>query len=260
MPTGGVLINAYETRAAAEVEQRRRRRASDPAYVRSMFGMAVDDRDLSGLEDDDDPDTRIWLKPQRRLTDDKRPEYLSPDSAPEADQHDPEREFFVDSEGEYVEPTDPTEPMHVGELWLGEGDFTFAGACKVRKPLPSDTPVVCTVCDESWPLPIDWHWREECEFDGPRAWRTTSGMEEVLDADPLLYRVTPWLWSFCRCNGCTNLKRKSGRPRKYCGPVCSAEADNAKDRARRRAKGARPRKRKETRSSNRPSYGGLISY
>ncbi|ORA38710.1 hypothetical protein [Mycobacterium aquaticum] len=110
---------------------------------------------------------------------------------------------------------------HVGELWLGDGDYEGSGANKTRK-LPS---AVVRVCACGWPLPIRWHWRA-CEFGGPCAWRTTNPeAEAVLDDDPLLYRIAPWLWTFCRCNGCVGISRQRGRPPERC-TKCDRDARN----------------------------------
>lgn len=134
---------------------------------------------------------------------------------------------------------------HHGEAWLGpeDGDYVDRHGHRSRKPQPSDAPTICA-CD--WPVPVNWSW-SQCEFGGPRAWRSIHPeMEAVLDDDPLLYRVAPWIWTFCRCNGCVALTRGKGRPSKYCSKRCKADADNARDRMRRRAAGAIPRNRTVT--------------
>lgn len=195
-----------------------------------------------GVGVEDDPDARIWLAAMDRHSTAGRPEYLS-DTHDHA-QTDPEREFLADDDGEYVE-VDPESPLvsrgHVGELWLDEGDYVLVGGKKMRKPLPTDIAEVCRTCAESWPLPIKRSW-SDCEFDGPREWRSTNpAMEAVLDDDPLLYRVMPWIWTYCHCNGCLEYRRGKGRPPKYCSPKCEADADNARDRAKRLANGAIPR-------------------
>ena len=109
---------------------------------------------------------------------------------------------------------------HLGELWLeeGDGDWLDWGADRdpnhrTRKPRSSD---VVRHCRCGWPLAIRWKW-SACEFGEPRAWRTTDpAMESVLDDDALLYRVAPWLWTFCRCNGCVGLGVRVGRPPTKC--------------------------------------------
>lgn len=107
---------------------------------------------------------------------------------------------------------------HHGELWLdGDGDWIDWGSerdpdHRTRKPVPNDTPVYCAC---GWPLAIRWSWKQ-CEFEEPQ-WRTTDPeMEDALDADPLLYRIAPWLWRFCRCNGCIDLRRAPGHPPSKC--------------------------------------------
>ncbi|TPG31749.1 hypothetical protein [Mycolicibacterium hodleri] len=138
-------------------------------------------------------------------------------------------------------PYNPERPvLQNGEMWLGEddGDFLYLGGKRMKKPQPG-APVSCAC---GWPLPIRWSWGE-CEF-GVTAWRSIHPeMEAVLDDYPMLYRVAPWLWTFCRCNGCADRTRGRGRPHKYCGPRCEAVADNARDREDRLANGATPRNR-----------------
>lgn len=116
---------------------------------------------------------------------------------------------------------------HIGELWLGNGDYDGHGPNRTRKPIPQDG---ATICACGWPLPIRWQW-SECEFDGPPAWRSIHpNMETVLDADPLLYRVAPWLWSFCECSGCVGRGKQRGRP-----PVNCTRCDRARRNTQRRA-------------------------
>lgn len=119
------------------------------------------------------------------------------------------------------------EAGHIGELWLGDGDYEGYGPNKTRKPIPQDQ---ATICECGWPLPIRWSW-SDCEFGGPTAWRSIDPkMESVLDDDPLLYRVMPWLWTFCHCGGCTGRGKQRGRPPVKCSQ-CDRDSRNAQRRA-----------------------------
>lgn len=224
------------------------RRASAPCnQFEERPSCPVTDRELlAGFDQnvEDDPDARIWMAPRDRHSADSRPEYL-PDTDPCAEGVTT-WEILTDDEGEYVE-SDPESPLvsggHMGEMWLGEGDYVYMGGRKTRKPLPTDIAEVCHTCAESWPLPIKRSW-SSCEFGGPRQWCSVHPeMEVVIDDDPLIYRVAPWIWTFCHCNGCLEYRRGKGRPPKYCGPKCEAAADNARDRAKRLANGVKPRDR-----------------
>ncbi|MDH6242524.1 hypothetical protein [Mycobacterium sp. OTB74] len=158
-----------------------------------------------------------------------------------------QEDYDVAVEG--IDRADPARErtIHIGEEWLDESDGYFKGTRhRTIKPGPRNIPEYCG-CGR--PLPIEWQWRGECEFDGPLGWRTINpAMESVLDDDPLLYRVLPWLWTFCHCNACIGLKRKKGRPFGYCGPRCEADAKNGRRKHRRHAKGAKPRNRKRAES------------
>ncbi|MGJ6126202.1 hypothetical protein QN239_26855 [Mycolicibacterium sp. Y3] len=201
---------------------------------------------LAGFDQsiEDDPDAHIWSTPLDRHSAAGRAEYL-PDTA-QPTRGGAALEFLTDDNDEYIE-LDPESPLvwggHVGESWLS-GDYVYIGGQKTRKPVPSDIAEVCRTCAVSWPLPIKRSW-SDCEFGGPREWRSIHPeMEAVLDDDPLLYRIMPWLWTYCHCNGCLEYRRGRGRPPKYCGPKCEAISDNARDRAKRRANGAIPRYKK----------------
>ena len=136
-----------------------------------------------------------------------------------------DRWTLADQDNEdFVSDVEAVWGTHHGELWLdrGDRDYVVQFGHRTRKPVPNDQPALCAC---GWPLPIRWQWRA-CEFGGASAWRTTNpAMDAVLDDDPLLYRIAPWLWTFCRCNGCVGISRQRGRPPERC-TKCDRDARN----------------------------------
>lgn len=117
----------------------------------------------------------------------------------------------------------------IGELCLWQGDGHDVGAkpdwvdVDGHRVLKADYGPLeyCQVC--SWPLPLKWP-PPQCEFPYfPRVWWRGDRP------------------AYCHCSGC--LTRPKGYGRKYCSPACEATADNARDRAKRAANGAKPRQR-----------------
>lgn len=146
-----------------------------------------------------------------------------------------ERTFLLDEDGEYIEPPDEFIPMQQGELWLdGDSDYINRGHAewRTKKPQPSNALLYCKSCD--WPTPVNWSW-SKCEFGEPRQ----AHRERLINDHVPGGRA----WWFCHCNGCLDLNRGRGRPHEYCGKRCRRDADNARDRARRRSAGAIPRNR-----------------
>lgn len=188
---------------------------------------------LDGFETevDYDPDSRTWSAAIDKYSTDKHPGYLPPRVEVEGGTPGPKRHFILDDDGDCIEEADAESPLvtggHQGELWEDEYDGDYV-VCDGRAILKPASPYI-EWCECGWPLPIRWQWSQGCEF-GQSAWRSIDpAMEQVLDDDPLLYRVTPWLWTLCRCNGCLSRRRSVGRPPGKC-TECQRDANNARRR------------------------------
>ncbi|MGB3352680.1 MAG: hypothetical protein WBB00_07890 [Mycobacterium sp.] len=227
------MTAAHRARAAREIEFRRNRLRDSPTELARLFGEAVEDRsdiiDWSRYAHGDPEPEELPERPDQRVTVD--PTIAGHETAVAREFVTPRRAAVDDWSGEAGDQPDLS-PFygwgHHGEIWLDEtdGDWVDSGTRhRTKKAIRAQV----EICDCEWPLPIRRQW-SACEFGGQRAWRSTNpAMESVLDDDPLLYRVMPWLWTFCRCNGCLDVPRVVGRPPERC-TKCSQDAKNSQRR------------------------------